>query len=128
MDQHPCPQPFFEQAQQVQLIGQKLIGVCHVKAVMHDLISGFDTRFAAENPFQQRRALHVVGLQLGQEDAGQLAHLGGLAEVVLHKVLNRTPPGLILIAHALGHFDLQVKGQLFSGAARHQMHMRAHRP
>ena len=54
----------------------------------------------------------VAGLKLGQEDAGQFADAGGVAEIVLHEMLDRAAAAGVAIAHARGHLDLQVEGQL----------------
>ncbi len=73
-------------------------------------------------------ALGVAGLELGQEDAGQFAHAGGVAEVVLHEDFHRAPAALIGVAHAGGDVGLHVEGQRVGGAPRGEVEVAAHGP
>ena len=66
--------------------------------------------------------------QRGQEDPRQLTHAGGVAEIVLHEMLDRPPPAGVAIIHAAGDFDLKVEGQLILRPPRDHVQMAAHRP
>ena len=121
-------QRLFKDAQKVQLVGQKGPGVGHIDPALHQLIALADPLGQLEDPEQAGFALGVAGLQLGQEDAGQFAHLGGLAKVVLHEMLDRAPPARIAIAHPRRDFDLQVKGQHIGRAPGDIVQMAARGP
>ena len=128
MDQHAGAQTFLEHAQQVQLVGQERVFILDRKAAVDDRVTLLDPPGAAENPFQQRFAFDMHRFQLGQEDAGQVAGRGGVAEIILHEMFDRTAPALVLVAQALGDLDLQVEGQLIRGPPGQQVQMAAHRP
>ena len=116
MDQHAGAQRFFEDAQQVQLVLQKLLVVLHRDAVVDHLKPLADFRAAAEDAFQQRFGLHMGGFEPADEDARQIPHRGGMAEIGLHENLDAPPAPDVLIAHRLGDLHLHVEGQLFRRA------------
>ena len=51
-----------------------------------------------------------------------------MTEIFLHEDLYATSAGAILVAHATGHFDLQIKAQLLCRAPSREMQMRTYRP
>ena len=110
VDQHPGAQRLLEQAQQVQLVPEEVRLVLDGQPVVDHLIPGLDLGCAAENPFQQGAGLDVKRLQLGQEDPGQITYRCGMAEIILHEMLDRAATALVDIAHPLGHLHLQVEG------------------
>ena len=61
------------------------------------------------------------GLQARQKDAGQISHLGRMAEIALHENLNGAAPRPVLIPHRLGDLHLHVKAELFRRAPGQQM-------
>jgi len=128
VDQEPGAQPLLEQPQEVQPVGQELAGIDDGQTAMHLPVAGFQPPLAFEEPLQERLRLHMRGLELGQKDAGEFAHGGGVAEIVLHEMLDRAAAGGVGIAHAPCDLDLQIECQLFAGAAGGQMQVAAHRP
>ncbi len=46
-----------------------------------------------------------------------------VAEIVLHEVFDRAPARGVAVAHAFGHGDLKVEGQLLDRAVRNQVHV-----
>ena len=70
----------------------------------------------------------MAGFQFGQEDAGQLAHAGGVAKVILHEMFHGAAALTITVSHAGRHLDLHVKGQLIHRAPRDVMQMAPNRP
>ncbi len=95
---------------------------------MHHAENRQDLLLAAEHTNQRRLGLGVAGLKLGQENAGQLAHAGCVAEVVLHEHLDRAPAAAVVIAHARGNLDLKIKGQLVHRTLADVVEMPAHGP
>ena len=128
MDQKPGAQPFFKQAQYIQLVGQEGFVIRNRKTVVNDLIAVLDLAFAFENPLHQSRCLGVARFQFGQQDAGQIAYCSRVTEVLLHKDFDSTSSGFVLIAHAFCDHDLHVKAQLLHRAFRQKMQMRAGGP
>ena len=59
MDQHAGPQRLFEDAQQVQFVGQKGCVVFDRQPVVDDGIAFLYLGFAFEQPFQQRFVLEM---------------------------------------------------------------------
>ncbi len=55
------PQRLFEDAQKVQLVGQKGRRVGHVDPALHQLVAGFHPLGLAEDPHQRSFALGVPG-------------------------------------------------------------------
>ena len=127
MDQIAGAHSFLEDAQEIQRVRQETGGVGHVDPALQHLVAGFQP-LAGEDAFQPGFRLDVAGLKLGQEDAGQLADAGGMAEIVLHEDFHRPPATGIAVAHALGHFDLKVEGQLVGGAAGDVVHVATRGP
>ena len=84
-------------------------------------------RAAPEKPEKPRFLLDVARFQFGQENPGQLAHAGGVAEVVLHEMLDRAAALIVAVAEPFCHGHLIIEGQLILGAARDQVQMAAHR-
>ena len=128
VDQHARAQPFFEQAQDIQLICQKVIIILDGNTPVHHAIARLGFRHPAEKPLEQGGAFGMYGFQFGQENARQIPNRCGMAEKILHEMLDRAAPAPVLVAHTLGHFDLQVKCQLVRGAPGDQVQMAAHRP
>ena len=95
---------------------------------MHLDIALFQRLAAAQEPLQERLGLDLRRLELGQEYTRQIAHGGGVAEIILHEDFDTAPGGGVLVAHALRHLDLHVKGELVIGPPDDQMQMTAHRP
>ena len=67
-------------------------------------------------------------LQRGQENAGQLADLGGMSEIDLHEMFDSAAPAMIGEPKALGNFGLHVEGQLVHRAPGQQVQMAPHGP
>ena len=67
----------------------------------------------------------MAGLKCCQEDPRQLTHLGCMSEIGLHEVFDGPAVFAIGIAHALGHLDLHVEGQLILRPIGDQMQMAA---
>jgi hypothetical protein len=125
------PERLLEEAQDVQLVGEERRRVLDGDAVLLDDVTVLDLLApgaAAQEAEDGGFLLDVARLQLGQEDARQLAHAGGVAEVVLHEMLHGAAPGMVLVAHPLGHLDLVVEGQLVLRAVGDQVQVAAHRP
>ena len=70
----------------------------------------------------------VLGLELGAEDAGQVADLLGDQEVVLHEALDAARAGAVAVAHAPRDLRLHVEGQPLLGPAGQVVQVAAHRP
>ena len=66
--------------------------------------------------------------KIGQKDAGQIAHLGCMAEIGLHEHFYAAPPARVFVSHGVGHHDLHIKGQLFGRAFGDQVKVRPYRP
>ncbi len=128
VDQHAGAQALLEQPQQVQPVRQKRLFLDDAQTAMHLHIARFQLFLAPEQALQQRLGFDMHRLQFGQENPRQIAHKGGMAEIILHEQLDRAPPGHIDIAHARGHLDLQIKRQQLIGTFGGQMQMTAHRP
>ena len=128
MHQIAGAQPFFEDAQQVQLVGQKLFGIDGIYAALHQFEAGAHFLAAAEHADQACLGLGMAGFQLGQEHAGQLTHAGRMAEVILHEDLDRAAAATVGIAHAGRNLDLQIERQLIHRAFADVMQVAAHCP
>src|SRR5579872_4862821 len=74
------------------------------------------------------RAFLLLGLEEGAEDAGEVPHILGHQEVMLHEALDAAGAGVIGIAHLAAHFALAVEGQAILGAFAQEMEMAAHGP
>ena len=86
VDQHAGAQGLLEDPQHVELVLEELRARSSIAdAVVNDDIALLDLWLAPEDALEQRIRLDVIGFQLGQEDAGQIADCGGVAEVVLHE-------------------------------------------
>ena len=72
--------------------------------------------------------LDVARLERGEEDAGQVADVLGVGEVVLHEALDRALALGRAVAEGRGDLDLGVEGQLLDGAAVQQVQVDAHGP
>ncbi len=128
MDQKSGAQRLLEQPQQVERIGQKgrLVGDGQPPGDLD--IPRAQPLAPLEQPLQQRLGLVLRRLKLGQEDAREIAHGRGVAEIVLHEDFHAPPTATVSIAHAVRDLDLHVKGQLVIGTPRDEVQMTAHRP
>ena len=121
-------QAFFKNAQQVQLVLEEELRVCHVDPALHQFIALGHGLGQLEDAEKTGFALGMAGFKFGQEDAGQFADAGGHAEIFLHEYLHRPPAAKVAIAHPACHLDLQVKGQDVAGAFGDVVKMAAHGP
>lgn len=128
MDQEARAQRLLEDAQEVQLVGEEGLGIEHVDPAVHETVARLQPLLAPEEAHDLGLALLVARFELREEDAGQLSHAGGLAEIILHEDLDPAAAAGVGIAHAGGHLDLQVEGQLVGRAAGGVMQVAAHRP
>ena len=48
--------------------------------------------------------------KVGQKDAGQIAHLGCMAEIGLHEHFYAAPPARVFVFHGVGDHDLHIEG------------------
>ena len=83
---------------------------------------------AAKQPGEARRGLHLALLQHGAENAGKIAHLLGIEEVVAHEALHMLQAVAGTVAHPLRHPRLHVEGELVVAPTGDEMHVAAHRP
>ena len=120
-------QRLFKDAQQVYRVGEERGRVGHVDAALDQLVAGDDLG-AAEQAAQPGFGLDMPRFKPGQEDAGQIADAGGVAEEILHEHLDSPPPAGVAVAHSRRNFGLHVEGQLVHRAARDVMQVAAHRP
>ncbi|CAM4376780.1 hypothetical protein PARU111607_15995 [Palleronia rufa] len=116
MEQRADPERLVEDADQVQPVRECGSGVGEGQPVLLDRVAGTGAAAAAEQPGERRGLLLVVGLQGAEQDPRQLPHAGGMAEIVLHEMLDRAAALAVRVAHPLRHFDLQIEGQLVHGA------------
>ena len=75
-----------------------------------------------------RPRLGVAGLEAGEEDAGEIADVLGVPEVVLHEALDGALALGRGVAERRGDLDLGVEGQLLAGAAVQKVEVDAGRP
>src|SRR6185437_11638614 len=66
-------------------------------------------------PVEARPPL-LLRLELGAEDARQIADILGDEEIMLHEALDATRPGMVGVAHAAPDFALPVEGEAVLGA------------
>jgi len=128
MDQKAGAQPLLEEAQQVERIGEKQARIGNCETAVHFGIALLEGLASAQEALQERFGFELRRLQLGQEYPCQIADGSGLPEILLHENLDAAPSGTVGVAHALGHRDLHVEGQLFIRASTDQVQMTAHRP
>ena len=72
--------------------------------------------------------LGLLLLQRCADDAGEIAHILGHEEVMLHETFDIVLAGMRRIAKALGDFRLDVEGKAFFCLQRREMHVAPHRP
>ena len=83
---------------------------------------------AEERQAEPLRRLFLLMFQNGAKDAGDVAHVLGDQEVMLHEPLDAVGPGPVAIAQALRDILLHGEGQAFLGPADQVMQMAAHGP
>mgnify|MGYP006915173993 CR=1 FL=1 len=119
-----------EEPQQVHRIAREDVRPVDVQPPALDEEAGRDDLFPAAEAEQAADPggfrLMLV-LQHGAEDAGEIAHLLGGQEVVLHEPLDRVM-AVAAIAHAQRHFALHVEAQPVLGAAGEEVEVAAHGP
>ena len=112
-----------EDADQVDRVALENLGVGGIDApVLDDEIAGALQLLragaeAADEAVQPRRVLRLAVLQLGADDAGQVADILGDQEVVLHEALSGFEPRMPLIAEPAGELGLHVEGEPLLRAA-----------
>ncbi len=109
VDQNAGAQGFFEQAQDVHFVLQEQFFIRNIQAVLNDFISRFGFLSATKEPQQAGFLFGVAGLECGQQDAGQIAHMGGVAEIILHEIFHLAAAVVGFVTHAFGYFDLQIE-------------------
>ena len=82
----------------------------------------------AELLAEARARLDVARLERGEEDAGEVAHVLGVGEIVLHEPLDRALAVGGLVAEEGGDLDLGVEGQLLRGASVQEVQVHPRRP
>ncbi len=128
MQKRAGPQPLFEDSQHIDGMFEEGLLIGHGQSVLPDRIGRARPFAAGKKPRQHRLGLGVIGLERGKENAGQLAHAGRVAEIVLHEEFDRPPPVMVAIARALGHLHLHIEGQLVHRAVGDHLQMTADRP
>src|SRR5262249_9477555 len=78
-------------------------------------------------PGEARPALRLE-LELGAEDAREVADFLGDQEVVLHEALDAARAGMVGVAHAPPDLALAVEGEAVLGALGEVVQVAAHRP
>jgi hypothetical protein len=131
VDQVAGPQRFLEEPQDIQLVGEERLCLRDGDAVLLDRVAVLHLLApcpAAQEAEDRGRLLDMAGLELGQEDAGQFAHAGGVAEIVLHEMLDRAAAGMVLVSQPFGDLHLDVECHLVLSAIGDQVQVAAHRP
>ena len=124
----PVRSPSSKMRKQVQAVFQELLFIGDGNAAMHFGVAVLELVACAEKPLQQGGGFDMGRFQLGEEDAREVPHRRGVAEIILHEMFDRPAPGDIDIAHAVRDLDLQIEGQLVIGPFGDQVQMAAHRP
>ena len=121
-----------EQAQDVDRVAEG-VGVDEVEAAVVETVALAGRVLAAREDRAQLGAeaglrLHVARLEGGEEDAGQVADVLGVGEIVLHEPLDRPQRPGRAVAERVGDLDLGVEGQLLAGPAVQQVQVHAGGP
>ncbi len=82
----------------------------------------------AETRHADYRPAHILRLDRGAENPGQIADILGDNVVVLHEALDIRRPGAFGITHALGDPGLHIEGQTLLGPAGDVVQVEAHVP
>ena len=81
-----------------------------------------------DHAVEHRHRLGFAILQPGAQDRGEIAHVFGDQEVVLHEALDVLLPGMLGVAEPQRDLALQVEGDPLLGAAGDEVQVAAHRP
>ena len=133
MDRRIGGQALLEQAQDVDRIGEEERRIGHVEPAVLEhvarrravLAEGEDV---ADRLAEARALLHVARLEPGEEDAGEIADVLGLGEVVLHEPLDPALAGGRGVAEGRRDLDLGVEGELFGGPRGQEVEVHAGHP
>lgn len=122
-----------EEAQDVDRIGEEGLGVGHVDAAVPELVAARRVAAAEGEDGAQGLAdaglgLDVARFQPGKEDAGKVAHMLRLQEIVLHEPLHGPLALGVLVAEDARDLDLGVEGQLLHCPAGDEVQVDADRP
>ena len=127
MQKQRLPQADLEDPQHVELVFEKGRRVRDIQPVVDDLVAVRHLPAASEHAQHVGGRLDVPRLEAGEQDPREIAHRGGVAEIILHEVFHRPPPAAVLVPEPRGHLDLHVEGELVGGPPRDQMELGADR-
>ena len=131
-----------EQADQVHGVALEAAILRERDAAIHHLEIGSARQLAAAKRIgdathqptdHAARCLEVALLQIGAQNAGEIAHILGDREVVLHEALDRCEAVALAVrvtleAHPPRNLGLQIEAQLLLGLAAQKVHVAAHGP
>jgi hypothetical protein len=82
----------------------------------------------AQKIAKRRHGLELPQFEARNHNAGQVAHVLGDQEVVLHEPLDAQKPEPVMIAQEACHLGLQIEGEALLRLARQEMEIAADRP
>ena len=133
VDRQPALVRHGEEADEVDRIAgeDRRIGEGDAGVLDHEVLGGehlLAPPHAAEEAIEHRRGLGLALLQRGADDGGEVAHLLGDEEVVLHEALDAVEPGPGAVAQLFGEDALEVEREPLLGAAGLEVKVAAHPP
>ena len=105
-----------EEAQQIDRLLVEVLRPFHRQAITFELEAP-DPAAAAQRRQSEARATIVLGLDLGAEDTGQIAHILGHQKVALHEAFDGLRTAMRRVAHQRSNRMLQIEGQTLLVAA-----------
>ena len=81
-----------------------------------------------EHAAERRLRLHLLHLERRAKESGEIAHVLGHQEVMLHEALDGPQAGSVDIAHTLRHRPLDVEGEALLGPPGEKVQVAPHAP